>query len=203
VIARNALLLSLLLGAVVLTPLAADKRSSFGREPEPAAMTSEDHREHFQFERYLVDKGKDPLAWDCKRTVSDRIRYFRDSCLAQHLVEIELGQPGQGANVQLSASGDGVFAAGGRTLTHRWYEIGSDQGNALRSVAVSTLPKLQQDPIRWAFPRHLAAIEACIGGESFLAIRSRGGEPAFEEAARQIAFHGEYREGRTSPANCM
>ena len=202
-ITRNAILLSALVATVVVAPLAADKILASKQAPKARAESAADHREHFQFEEYLVAKGKEPLAWDCQSGNSDHVRYFSDSCLAEHIVEVDLAKPGSDGSVLLRAIGNAAFVAQGRSLINGWYEIDSTQAQALRLFATTGLPNIPPDTVRWGFPRHLAAIEACIDGASYLAIRSRAGEPVFDGATQQLALHAGFAATRTSPANCM
>lgn len=203
IITRNAILLSALVAAGVLTPLAVHKIAASSEAPTPKAKSPEEHREHFKFEEYLVAKGKEPLAWDCQSGNADHVRYFSDSCFAEHIVEMDLGKPNSSGSVLLRAIGYAAFTIQGRSFLNHWYKIDSNQSQALRSLVTTNLPKIPSDSARWAFPRHLTAIEACIDGESYLAIRSRSGEPEFERATQQLATHAGFEATRTSPAHCM
>lgn len=201
-IAKSAVAISLMVGIAIFSSLIYSSRAENNEILPQRQLTLENHMDRFRYEEYLVHLGKYPLAWDCRIGQPDRIRYIRESCFTEHIAEIFLNEPGGTGSVQLTARSEAIFTAPSSKTNGGHYQLDLTQTNGLRNFLAGNLHSLPTYSDSWQIPRYRAAIEACISGEPFLAIRNSW-DDAFEKIAEDIAVQSGFKLGTKSKLHCM
>ena len=201
-IAKSAFAISLVVGAAILASLVYSALVGDNETVPPKQLTLEKNLDRFRFEEYLINLGKYPLAWDCQTGQPDRIRYMVESCATEHIAEIHLNAPGDTGSVLLIARGEANFTLPKSKAEGGHYQLDLAQTDGLRAILARNLHSLPVHSDSWSTPTYRAAIEACIAGKSFLAIRNSR-DDAFEKIAEDIAVQSGFKLGTKSTLHCM
>jgi hypothetical protein len=201
-IAGTTIFLGLLAGGAMLAPFATDAIRAPNQRDSADISSREANASRFGFEAYLVGLGKEPLDWDCRSGQPNRARFFRNSCFAEHILEFEQVQVGRNGVLQLTAREEAVFlsAEGTKLLGRR--HLTASQSDALIAMLARRLPRIPSQLNAWQMPSYEAAMEACIAGESFFAIRNID-DPEFEAIAGDFVSLAGVTLSRTAPGMCM
>lgn len=180
-IALAAVLATADLGSWLLEPKSTD--GTYGSETGRVV-----YRKHMQ-RRW----GRQPLWLDCGEGSADRFRYLKDECASEHLVEVVFDQHAEGAHVRL-ASGDWDWFTdvnGDRISSN--YQLDPSAAAQLRMEAMK-IGALSELPASHAIklPGGISALEACISGRSFLAVKLDEGAE-FQGLAAAIANAAGFR----------
>lgn len=157
----------------------------------------------FRYEEYLTKKGKRPLSWDCSVGQTDRVRYVSSGCFADHLVEIAFSQKDPTASARLESGGDAYFTDPKGKRIAAEYQMDNYAASGMRALLAQVMPGLPATTDRWQMPPYLSAVEACLSGQSFLAIRRAEGDSQYNRMANALAERAGFSMKQESSGTCM
>lgn len=198
-----ALVIGAVAGAMIASPFAIDAFRP--REPitSVAPYSRDAYASKFQLEQYLMSLGRDPLAWSCQPDETVRVRYLRNSCFAEHLLEFESPAVASAGRLRLTVRGEAQFQAPDGTMLVGLRYLDASESAELVPLLEQQLPTIRPLSDVWQSPMYQSAIEACISGRSYLAVRSYGGDEKFERLAGEVARSLGVKATRKSPGACM
>lgn len=202
-VAGMVLLMGLVVGGALLTPLAIHSKADPPGLQVPAPNSRDAQASRFRAEQYLVDMGKDPLAWDCRPDQPTRVRYWRNACFAEHILEFETWGDGSAGKLRLTARGEAEFDAGGGRKLLGDQSLGGPEAAAIVAMLSKRLPHVPSLSDTWQTPRYQSVIEACISGHSYLLARDFQSDEQFERLAQNLVGLAGVRLARKSPGHCM
>ena len=202
-IAGMTVLAGILAGAAMLAPIAIDAIRPVRLEQPPTPDLREINASRFRLEAYLVNLDKDPLAWNCRPGQPIRVRYIKDFCFAEHIMEFEAVSMDSAGSLLLTGRGEAGFIStdGNKLLGQLHLDV--PQSSEIMSRLAEKLPRIPSHLDDWQMPMYRSAIEACLSGHSYIVIRNFQSDERFERLAEEFTSLAGVKLSRTTPATCM